>query len=120
MRSMSPRALRPVDSIEERVSRATSGLLLEHALGAARLDDDEVERVADDVVELAGDARALAGDSFARASLAVALEEAGVLLDDGRVFAAVSHKKPMPQATLYVANVVTASTAPALPRSAPK
>ena len=50
----------------ERVARLVE-LVVEHAPAAARLQDDDADRVGDDVVQLARDPRALLGDGLVRA-----------------------------------------------------
>ena len=85
---LAPRGLDGADGLEGHVR-----LLAEDALSGARLDDDDVERVADRVVQLARQAGALERDRLLRASVAVGGEERrplalarrveAVLLDDG-------------------------------------
>ena len=61
-------------SIESNAVRDASGSLGEHLAAAARLDDDDRDRVRDDVVELAGDPRPLLRHGGAGPLLLVALE----------------------------------------------
>ena len=60
----------------DRVERGAGRLGIggEHLAAAARLDDDDRDRVRDDVVELAGDPRALLGHGGSRPLVLVALE----------------------------------------------
>ena len=61
-------------SIESNAVREASGSLVEHLATAARLDDDDRDRVRDDVVELAGDPRPLLGHGGSSPLVLVALE----------------------------------------------
>ena len=61
-------------SIESNAVRAASRVAVEHLAAAARLDDDDRDRVRDDVVQLARDPRPLLGDRCARPLVLVALE----------------------------------------------
>ena len=56
------------------------GLLVDDALGGARVQHDDVERVPHAVVQLAREAGALLGDGLAGARLAVGREERGPAL----------------------------------------
>ena len=77
-----------MDAIASRAVRASSGRLLDHAQGAARLDHHHAHVVRDHVVELAGDPLALLADGALGPLVALPLEPLRPLLERARVQAA--------------------------------